>query len=189
MGFLKGKQSLIVAAPLLAVGAFFAGCGGSGETSQADYNDQTGQVCEKYQKVLEADQKKVQTLGSKIQQDPQPFIKAVRKFEGDWGQFVSEIKAIDPPPDAQKQIDKFTAALTESEADLNGLATIVDQLPGLLKDVEQLQQSPNTADAQALIKKANKVQTDIQKAQSNFQTSANRANAVIDSYPGLADCR
>ncbi|MFM9044316.1 MAG: hypothetical protein ACKOL0_00695 [Solirubrobacterales bacterium] len=189
MRFLNAKQSLLVAAPLIAVGAFAAGCGGSGGTSQADYNDQTGQVCEKYQKVIEADQKKVQTLGSNIQQDPQPFIKVVKQFKADWGQFVSEIKAIDPPPDAQKQIDKFTAALTESEAELDDLATIVNQLPGLLKDVEQLQQSPNTADAQALIKKANNVQTDIQKAESGFQNAANRANKVIDTYPGLANCR
>ncbi|MFM9077558.1 MAG: hypothetical protein ACKORM_04935 [Solirubrobacterales bacterium] len=189
MRFLNAKRSLLVAAPLIAVGAFAAGCGGSGGTSQTDYNNQTGQVCEKYQKVIEADQKKVQTLGSNIQQDPQPFIKVVKQFKADWGQFVSEIKAIDPPPEDKKQIDKFTGALTESEAELDDLATIVNQLPGLLEDVKSLQQSPNTADAQALIKKANNVQTDIQKAESGFQNAANRANKVIDTYPGLANCR
>lgn len=191
MGFLNQKRSLVAAAaPVLVAGFIVAGCDGdSVEATQTDYYNQTGQVCEKYQKVIEADQKKVQTLGSNIQQDPQPFIKVVKQFKADWGQFVSEIKAIDPPPDAQKQIDKFTAALTESEAELDDLATIVNQLPGLLKDVEQLQQSPNTADAQALIKKANKVQTDIQKAESGFQNAANRANKVIDTYPGLANCR
>ena len=92
MSFLNRKQHLLVAAPLIAIGAFAAGCGGSDGTSEADYNDQTGQVCEKYQKVIEADQKKVQTLGSQIQQDPQPFIKVVRQFQDDWGKFVSEIK-------------------------------------------------------------------------------------------------
>lgn len=189
MSFLNRKQRLLAAAPLIAIGAFAAGCGGSGETTEADYNDLTGQVCEKYQKVIEADQKKIQSLGSQIQQNPQPFIKVVKQFQDDWGQFVSEIKAVDPPPDAQKQIDKFTAALTESEAELDDLARIVDQLPGLLEDVKSLEESPNTADAQALLKKANKVQADIQKAETGFQNAANRANAVIDSYPGLSQCR
>ena len=40
-----------------------------------------------------------------------------------------------------------------------------------------------------MIKKANKVQADIQKAETGFQNAANRANAVIDSYPGLSQCR
>ncbi|MFZ9668528.1 MAG: hypothetical protein ACO3CR_01565 [Solirubrobacterales bacterium] len=190
MGFLNRKRSLVAATPLLVAGLLLAGCDGdSVEATQTDYNEQTGAVCEKYQKVIEADQKKVQTLGSKIQEDPQPFIKVVKQFRGDWSEFVSKIKAIDPPPADRKQIDRFTAALTESEVQLDDLATIVDQLPGLLEDVKSLAQSPNTADAQALIKKANKVQTDIQKAESGFQNAANRANKVIDTYPGLANCR
>lgn len=184
------KRSLVLVVPVVLAGGLIAGCDGdSTELSETDYRVATGKVCEKYQKVIEADQKKVQTLGSQIQQNPQPFIKVVKQFQDDWGQFVSEIKAVDPPPDAQKQIDKFTAALTESEAELDDLARIVDQLPGLLEDVKSLEESPNTADAQALLKKANKVQTDIQKAETGFQNAANRANAVIDSYPGLSQCR
>ena len=123
MRSLKLKRSLVLVVPVVLAGGLIAGCDGdSTELSETDYRVATGKVCEKYQKVIEADQKKVQTLGSQIQQNPQPFIKVVKQFQDDWGQFVSEIKAVDPPPDAQKQIDKFTAALTESEAELDDLA-------------------------------------------------------------------
>lgn len=184
---LFGKAALTLI-PLLAVGTVVIGCS-SDEVTRSDYRASTGEVCAKYEKVIEADQRKISRLSAQSFRNPEPFVKVVRQFQRDWDEFVAAMKAVDRPSADEAQLDRFYAALSVSQDRLADLATAVDQLPGLVEDARSVQQSQNVADARALIRRANEVQREVQQSELQLQGAINRVERVTDSYPGLADCR
>ena len=162
---------------------------GSGEVTQDDYRAATGEVCAKYQKIVEADQAKVNRLGAKSSQDPEPFAAAVRQFQRNWDEFAAALKAVERPPEDRKELERFFASLSASQDRVADLSREVDQLPGLLDDVEAVQQSQDPAQAEAVIARAEKLQSQIERTQAGFEKSIGEVERFTNRYPGLADCR
>ncbi len=175
--------ALALAAPLVLVAC------GSDEVSQDDYRAATGEVCAKYQKIVDADQAKVDRLGAKSSQDPKPFAAAVRQFQRNWDEFAAALKAVERPPADRKQLNQFFTSLSNSQDRVADLAGAVDQLPGLLDEVEAIEQSQNAAQAESVIARAEKLQSEIGRAEAGFQKSIGQVERFVNRYPGLADCR
>ena len=172
----------------LTASVVFVACG-SGEVTQDDYRAATGEVCARYQKVVDADQAKVNRLGAKSSQDPKPFAAAVRQFQRNWDEFAAALKAVERPPDDRRQLNRFFASLSASQDRVADLARAVDQLPGLLDEVEAIEQSRNAAQAESVIARAEKLQAEIERAESGFEKSIGEVERFVNRYPGLADCR
>ena len=178
----------VVVPALLAAAAVGSACGSS-EVTEEDYRSATGEICSKYEKVIEADQKQVSRFAAQGGTNPGPFVKVIRKFQRDWDQFAAELKAVERPPADREEIDRFFAALTASQDRIAELAAAVEQLPGLLDEVEAVQQSQDPAQAEALAERASRIQNDVRKTEAGFEASIDRVEQVTRSYPGLADCR
>lgn len=181
------------ARPIFATLGLIASVGlvacGSGEVTQDDYRAATGEVCAKYQKVVEADQAKVDRLGAQSGQDPEPFVNAVRQFQRNWDEFAAALKAVERPPDDRNQLDRFFASLSASQDRVADLSREVDQLPGLLEELKAVQQSQDAADAQALVARAESLQSQIERTETGFERSIAEIERFTNRYPGLADCR
>lgn len=182
------SRAVIAFLSLAAAATVIAGCS-AGEVTRSDYRASTGEVCAKYEKVIEADQRKISRLSAQSFRNPEPFVKVVRQFQRDWDEFVAAMKAVDRPSADEAQLDRFYAALSVSQDRLADLATAVDQLPGLVEDARSVQQSQNVADARALIRRANEVQSEVRQTEIGLQASIDRVQRIIDGYPGLAGCR
>ena len=172
----------------LAASLALVACG-SGEVTQDDYRAATGEVCAKYQKIVEADQAKVDRLGAKSDQDPKPFVAAVRQFQRNWDEFAAALKAVERPPEDRRELDRFFASLSASQDRVADLSGEVDQLPGLLEEVKAVQQSQDPAQAEALISRAQTLQSRIERTEAGFQKSIGEVERFTNRYPGLADCR
>ena len=93
------------------------------------------------------------------------------------------------PPADEQELDRFFAALTESQDRIADLATEVGELPALTKQVKEVQQSQDPAAAEALIEDAERIQKDIQQAEQGFDEAIGKVESFVRKYPGLADCR
>ncbi len=162
---------------------------GSGEVTQDDYRAATGEVCAKYQKVIDADQAKVDRLGAKSSQNPKPFVAAVRQFQRNWDQFAAALKAVERPPEDRQRLKAFFASLSRSQDRVADLSRAVDRLPGLLDEVKQVERSQDAAQAQSVIARAEQVQSEIERAEAGFEKSIGEVERFVNRYPGLADCR
>lgn len=182
------KRFSIAFMSLAAATAVIVGCG-SDEVTRADYRVATGEVCDRYEKVIQKDQREISSLSAQSAQNPEPFVKVVRQFQRDWDEFVAAMKAIERPSADQAQLDKFYEALSVSQDNVADLATAVDQLPGLVEDARSVQESQDVAEARALIRRASEVQREVQQTEIDLQDSINQVERITDSYPGLAECR
>ena len=162
---------------------------GSDEVTQEDYRAATGEVCAKYQKTIEADQARVDRLGANSEQNPEPFVAAVRKFQRNWDRFAAALKAVEQPPEDRQELKRFFATLTTSQDRVADLASTVDQLPGLAAEAEAVEQSQDRAQAEALIARAEDLQSELQRTEAGFEKSIAQVERFVNRYPGLADCR
>lgn len=162
---------------------------GSDEVTQEDYRAATGAVCAKYQKTIEADQARVDRLGANSDQNPEPFVAAVRKFQRNWDRFAAALKAVEQPPEDRQELKRFFATLTTSRDRVADLASTVDQLPGLAAEAEAVEQSQDRAQAEALIARAEDLQSELQRTEAGFEQSIAQVERFVNRYPGLADCR
>lgn len=183
-----GTRWSVIVPALLTAALLGVGCG-SDEVTEEDYRAQTGEVCAKYEKVIEADQKQVARLASRSGTEPEPFVEVVRRFQRDWDRFVAELKVVERPPAAREETDRFFAALTASQDRIADLARAVDQLPGLVADVKAVQRSQDPAEAQALTEKATRIQAEVQQTEAGFDRSISKIDRITRQYPGLAGCR
>lgn len=178
----------VVSVSLVSVAAVVIGCG-SGEVTQDDYRADTGEVCAKYQKVIDADRSQVARLAETSGDNPEQFVKVVRNFERDWDEFAAALKAVERPPADRQELNRFFDALAKSQDEIAELSTVVGQLPGLVREVEEVQQSQDAAAAQALVDDAERIQREIEQTEVRFDKAITRVERFVDTYPGLADCR
>ena len=183
-----GRKFLLVGLPLAVAGAALAACG-SGEVTQEDYRTATGEVCAKYQKVIDQDRREVARLAERSGDNPEQFVDVVRQFERDWDEFAAALKAVERPPADERELDRFFASLTRSQDRIADLATVVGELPALTKQVKEVQQSQDPTAAEALIEDAERIQKDIQQAEQGFDEAIGKVESFVRKYPGLADCR
>ena len=181
----KPIGSLLV---LFLGGTLFAACG-SGEVSEDDYRAATGEVCAKYEKVINLDRRQVARLAERSGDDPEQFVDVVRTFERDWDEFAATLKAVERPPADEQELDRFFAAVTESQDRIADLTTEVDALPALTRQVKEVQASQDPAAAEALVERAERIQKDIRKAEAGFDEAIGKVERFVNRYPGLADCR
>lgn len=183
-----GRKFLLVGLPLAVAGAVLAACG-SGEVTQEDYRTATGEVCAKYQKVIDQDRREVARLAERSGDNPEQFVDVVRQFERDWDEFAAALKAVERPPADERELDRFFASLTKSQDRIADLATVVGELPALTKQVKEVQQSQDPTAAEALVEEAERIQKDIRKAEEGFDEAIGKVERFVNRYPGLADCR
>lgn len=183
---MSGKTTLLstsAAAVLL-----LAGCG-SGEVSVDDYRAATGEVCAEFETVIKEDRRQINRLGAEASQDPERFVKVVRKFQRDWDEFAAGLKAVERPPGEAARLEPFFADLSVSQDRVSDLAVAVGRLPGLVKEAEAVQRSQDAAQAQVVLAEARETQKEIRRAEAGFDSSIRKIENFTDSYPGLANCR
>lgn len=183
-----GRKFLLVGLPLAVAGALLVACG-SGEVTEEDYRAATGEVCAKYQKVIDQDRREVARLAERSGDNPEKFVDVVRQFERDWDEFAAALKAVERPPADERELNRFFASLTKSQDRIADLATVVGELPALTRQVKEVQQSQDAAAAEALIEDAERIQKDIQQAEQGFDEAIGKVESFVRKYPGLANCR
>ena len=183
-----GGKKFLVLSPLAVAGALLVACG-SGEVTEEDYRAATGEVCAKYQKVIDQDRREVARLAERSGDNPEKFVDVVRQFERDWDEFAAALKAVERPPADERELNRFFASLTKSQDRIADLATVVGELPALTRQVKEVQQSQDAAAAEALIEDAERIQKDIQQAEQGFDEAIGKVESFVRKYPGLADCR